>query len=246
MTTNLTAREITPRRAALFTTGEPVWALAPGEVDSFAGVAPGADAGWVSLPLRSRGGVRGALHLSFRSPRELSDAERRWLQSVVSQCALALERSLLFDDEQRLRERSERLQEMTAALSNALTRFDVAQAVVRGLGEALGAEGTSLAVVVEERDILRTLAWQGLPDELFESGADIPLENLAVIADTRRPRFRTAFSVCAAAASADRSRQVPGLHARKSAWPGFLPSAATVSAHEGRRLSCRPARGRTD
>ena len=55
---------------------------------------PGRDVGWVSLPLRSHSGVRGVLHLSFRSPRVLSDTQRRWLQAVVSQCALALERSM--------------------------------------------------------------------------------------------------------------------------------------------------------
>jgi anti-sigma regulatory factor (Ser/Thr protein kinase)/GAF domain-containing protein len=179
-----------------FASGEPVWALTPSEVRAFEGIEAGRDVGWVSLPLRSHAGVRGALHLSFRSPRELSDAERRWLQAVVSQCALALERSLLFDDEQRLRERSERLQEMTAALSNALTRSDVAEAVVRGLGEALGADGTSLGIVLEDRSVLRTLAWQGLPDELFEGGTEIPLDRDVFQAEAvsrRTPTFYASF-----------------------------------------------------
>jgi GAF domain-containing protein/anti-sigma regulatory factor (Ser/Thr protein kinase) len=179
-----------------FASGEPVWALTPSEMGALGDVEPERDAGWVSLPLLSRAGVRGALHLSFRSPRELSDPQRRWLQAVVSQCALALERSLLFDDEQRLRERSERLQEMTAALSNALTRSDVAEAVVSGLGEALDADGTSLGIVLEERAVLRTLAWKGLPDELFEGGAETPLDDDVFQAEAvsrRTPTFYASF-----------------------------------------------------
>jgi GAF domain-containing protein/anti-sigma regulatory factor (Ser/Thr protein kinase) len=179
-----------------FSSGEPVWALTPEEMASFAGVEAGRDAGWVSLPLRSRGGARGALHLSFRSPKELSEAERQWLQAVVSQCALALERSMLFDEEQRLRERSERLQEMTASLSNALTRADVAEAVVRGLGSALGAEFTSLGIVLDDRNVLRALASEGLPDEHAERQRETLLDADVPRADAvsrRTPTFYASF-----------------------------------------------------
>ena len=145
-----------------FATGEPVWALTREEMAAFTGVERGHDVGWVTLPLTTTsGGVRAVLQLVFRSDRQLSDGERRWLQVVVSQCAQALERSLLFDEEQRLREHSERLQEMTAALSNAVTRLDVAEVVVEGIEGAMGADATSLAVVQEERSLVRALAWRG-------------------------------------------------------------------------------------
>jgi len=176
--------------------GEAVWALTPEELASFTGMEPGRDVGWVSLPLRSHSGVRGVLHLSFRSPRVLSDTQRRWLQAVVSQCALALERSMLFDEEQRLRERSERLHEMTAGLSNALTRADVASVVVKGLGAALGADGTSLAIVVDDRDVLRTLAWHGFADERFEGNREVPLYGDLPAADAvsrRAPTLHSSF-----------------------------------------------------
>ena len=121
--------------------GAPVWALTAEAMADFVGAPVSEDAGWVSLPLRTSARVHGALHLAFRQTRMLGDDERRWLETVVSQCAQALERSLLFDEEQRLRERSERLQEMTAALSNALTRADVAEVVVAGVEGAIGADG---------------------------------------------------------------------------------------------------------
>ena len=150
------------------TGGKAIWALTPEDMASFTGVGRTQDRGWASVPLRTAAGVRGALHLSFRKPRILSEPERRWLQTVVSQCAQALERSRLFDVEQLLRRRSERLQSMSAALGNALTRTDVANIVVEEVGAAIGADATTLAVVVEERGLLRTLAWRGFEPDLDE------------------------------------------------------------------------------
>jgi len=156
--------------------GEPVWALTLLEMAGFSGADGLEDQGWVALPLRTAAGIRGALHLTFREPRELRDEERRWLQAVVSQCAQALERSRLFDVEQRLRQRSDRLQHMTAALSNALTRTDVAKAVVDEIGPALGASATALGIVLEDRRLVQLLAWVGYSDESVEQRREASLD----------------------------------------------------------------------
>ena len=163
--------------ARAIASGEAIWALDPEEMAGFADAVGSSDRGWAALPLRTPAGIRGALHLTFRTPRTLSMDERRWLQTVVSQCAQALERSRLFDAEQVLRLRSERLQNLTAALSNALTRADVADVAANEIGGAMGADGTALAVVSDERQILRTLAWRGFDEEslderFFESSLD--------------------------------------------------------------------------
>ncbi len=158
-------------------TGEAVWALTPDELDSFADVAAeGGDAGWVALPLTTGSGTGGALHIGFRNPRTLSEGERRWLQTIVSQCAQALERSRLFDEEQFLRTRTERLQGMTSELSQALTRSDVAEVAVEQIAEAVGAAGVALAVVAEERQLVKTLAWQGYADEHIEPWVEVSLD----------------------------------------------------------------------
>jgi serine phosphatase RsbU (regulator of sigma subunit)/anti-sigma regulatory factor (Ser/Thr protein kinase) len=158
-----------------FSSGEPVWALTAREMDAFADAVRDLDEGWVALPLRASGGVRAVLQLAFRRARQLSEGEQRWLLAVVSQSAQALERSLLFDEEQRLRERSERLQAMTAALSNAVTRVDVAEVAVDAVTGALDADAATLALVQEERGLLRTLASRGFDDAASEPGLELDL-----------------------------------------------------------------------
>ena len=176
--------------ARAIATGEAIWALMPDDMAAFRPLSGSPDRGWAALPLRTPAGVRGALHLTFRTARTLSEGERRWLQTVVSQCAQALERSRLFDAEQLQRVRSERLQDMTAALANALTRQDVADVVVREVGAAVGADAAALAVVVDERGLMRTVAWTGFDEDVLgESFFEFPLD--AVGPATRALRRRT-------------------------------------------------------
>ena len=160
--------------------GDPVWALTQDEMSTFTGVPAHTDAGWISMPLKTPAGVHGALHISLAHPRELSEGERRWLQSIVSQCALALERSQLYDEEQRLRERSERLQRATAKLSNAVTQAEVAEVVVEAAVEHADASTASLYAVSAEREVARRLAMHGVAagngaDAERQLGDDSPL-----------------------------------------------------------------------
>jgi serine phosphatase RsbU (regulator of sigma subunit)/anti-sigma regulatory factor (Ser/Thr protein kinase) len=173
--------------------GEPVWALTAEEVAAFTALQDHGDACWIALPLKTVRGVRGVLHLSFRRERRITEGERRWLQTVVSQCALALERSLIFDVEQRLRERSERLQELTAALSNALTRADVAEVVAQELPAALGADAAIVGIVLEDRHALRSLAWEGFEDAWVESRLETPLDRDTPEADAVRRHILTFY-----------------------------------------------------
>src|SRR4029078_7541911 len=79
--------------ARAIASGEPVWALSDEEISAFTDVREARAAGGVSLPLMARAGARGALHLSFRSPRSFTEEDRAWLQSMVAQCGLALQRA---------------------------------------------------------------------------------------------------------------------------------------------------------
>lgn len=171
--------------ARAISSGEPVWALTSDEMGAFTGVPDLGDAGWISIPLKTPAGIHGAVHVSLHESRELSNGDRRWLQSVVSQCALALERSQLYDEEQRLRELSERLQRATSALSTALTQLDVADVVAAAAMEGVQANGAVLFGVVEERQVVRRLTTAGVVDT-DDRPAEVPLDGDSSIARVAR------------------------------------------------------------
>ena len=132
--------------------------------------------GAVCVPLNVGTRVLGALLLCFRSPDPLPADDTALLQTLARIGAQALERSRLFDDEQRLRQRSERIQLMTESLSGSLTQRDVAEVVVDALVHVAGANAAALSIVVEERQLQRKLFWRGYEAEAQESWLEIPLE----------------------------------------------------------------------
>jgi serine phosphatase RsbU (regulator of sigma subunit)/anti-sigma regulatory factor (Ser/Thr protein kinase) len=135
--------------ARALATGQSVWALTPAEMSAFTGHSEAGASGWITLPLPTRSGARAVLHVSLREPRVVSEAERDWLQTMVALCGQALERSGIYADEQRSRLRAERLQGMTALLSNALTSTDVAKVVVDEVADAVDATTVAVAAVTE-------------------------------------------------------------------------------------------------
>jgi serine phosphatase RsbU (regulator of sigma subunit) len=54
---------------------------------------------WVGLPLTTSGTPLGALQFSFTSRRQINDEERVFLEALAGQCALALERAMLYERE---------------------------------------------------------------------------------------------------------------------------------------------------
>jgi GAF domain-containing protein/anti-sigma regulatory factor (Ser/Thr protein kinase) len=114
--------------AKAIATGEPVWALSPDDMSAFRDIRETKSAGWVTLPLTTRGGVRGALHVSFRSPRSLGPDDRSWLESMLSQCGLALERASLYEAEQTIAETLQR-----SVLPSSLPRVDGVELAARYL-----------------------------------------------------------------------------------------------------------------
>jgi serine phosphatase RsbU (regulator of sigma subunit)/anti-sigma regulatory factor (Ser/Thr protein kinase) len=161
---------------AAIRTDAAVWALDEPAISTYARVRDDAqadpDMGSVAVPFRAGRTMRGALQLSFRQLRQLDEHEQEWLLALVTQCAQALERGRLFDDEQQLRRRSERLQRMTAALSGSLTRVDVATVSVDEMRDAVGADGVAIIALEEDGRVSGTLASLGYTDEVASSWLD--------------------------------------------------------------------------
>jgi PAS domain S-box-containing protein len=54
---------------------------------------------WVGLPMTTSGNPLGALQFSFTGLRQITDEERVFLEALAGQCALALERAMLYERE---------------------------------------------------------------------------------------------------------------------------------------------------
>ena len=157
---------------------EPIWALTDETLEPFAQLraSTGDHRAWIALPLFGRNDMRGALQLAFREPPELGDEDREWLQALASQCAQAFERSRLFDEERRLRRRSELLQSLTASLSGSVTQLDVAMVTVSETVAAVDADAGAFAVVADERLRLTPLTKHGYEDEDVRPWLDVRLD----------------------------------------------------------------------
>jgi GAF domain-containing protein len=93
------------------------------------------------------------------------------VRRFADQAGLALEqleRRRAEAEAARRAEDTQRVQEVTAALTNALTSQDVAEVLVDGLREGFDADAVSVSAVVAERYVLKTLAWHGFPDDLAQ------------------------------------------------------------------------------
>jgi serine phosphatase RsbU (regulator of sigma subunit)/anti-sigma regulatory factor (Ser/Thr protein kinase) len=128
------------------------------------------------VPLGVGSRMLGAVFVGFRGRAHLGVEDTALLQTLARIGAQALERSRLFDDEQRLRRRTDRIQLTTAALSGALTQRDVAEVVVDALVQGAGADAAALSVVLEDRNVQKKLAWRGYEPEAQEGWLEIPLD----------------------------------------------------------------------
>ena len=118
-----------------------------------------------AVPLLFEGRVLGAIGLNFPQGFELGDDERAFVLNLAQQAAQALERARLFEAERRARAAAEQLQDLTAALSGALTLEQVgAVSMTRGVA-SLGADAGVLALLTPGGDELEILASLGYPPE---------------------------------------------------------------------------------
>mgnify|MGYP000044068472 FL=1 len=194
--------------------GAPVFVAGDDEVRAYeplrelAGQA--GDRAWAALPLLAGAGPRGALLFAFGEPQALQAEEREWLTALAGQCAQALDRSRLYDDERRSRRRAERLQALTAALTGSLTQQEVASVL---LGQSMPAFDVDLGQIAlyrpetneleavryigaEAGEIAPWLRYSAAADypsaEAFRSGSTLVLDRAAYV--RRYPELAPAFA----------------------------------------------------
>ncbi len=145
---------------------------------------------FVAFPFISEARARGVLGLLFEAPRTLTADELDFMNAVIAQASQAMERARLFETAERERRRAERaaelarrIQQVTAALSVAVTPGQVAGTLVRQGSAAVGADGGILAVLAEEGDQLEIVYMTGVDGQKMEPYRRFPCVRGRPIAD---------------------------------------------------------------
>ena len=118
-----------------------------------------------AVPLLFEERLLGAIGLNFPEGFELGDDERAFVLNLAQQAAQALERSRLFEAERRARAAAEQLQDLSAALAEALTVEQVAAAAMTRGVASHGAQAGVLALLTAEGGELEIAASLGYPPE---------------------------------------------------------------------------------
>jgi signal transduction histidine kinase len=142
----------------------------------------------VALPLLSDNKMLGGLTLTFAEPRRFSDEERELLSTVAHHCATALQRARLFEEHAQNTAWLTRLHAITASLSAALSKSDVARIIGEHLIETLGAVMTGILELSEdgrELILLHALNWS---DDQRTHLARFPVDTPLPLRDAVRSR----------------------------------------------------------
>ena len=146
----------------------------------------------VAIPLISSGDVLGVLRISYSGSHDFTPSERVFADTLGRFCAQALERARLFTAEKRASEiagaaqgRAERLLEVTAALSRALTPTEVAEVAIEQGLSALGVDAGLVALLNEDGTALNVVHSRGYPAPIVErwNRESIPIDRPVPIAD---------------------------------------------------------------
>ncbi len=146
-----------------------------------------AELSYACLPLVAHGRAVGGLSLVFPHARTFDDDERMFLAVLAHHAAQALERATLFEREKAAHERLERLKQLTAALSSAVTPEEVAQLATQVGTEALGVVAGAVWATDEQGD-LRLLGSHGTRGPVIQSFRHIAADSSLPAARVARER----------------------------------------------------------
>jgi serine phosphatase RsbU (regulator of sigma subunit) len=103
----------------------------------------------------------GVLHMAFRHPRTFDEADRSFMQTLARQCAQALERTNLYEQEREAREQAERLASRLRRLQTVVDATftggsldQLLEELLLRLREAVGSDTATILIVDETGDAL--------------------------------------------------------------------------------------------
>jgi serine phosphatase RsbU (regulator of sigma subunit)/anti-sigma regulatory factor (Ser/Thr protein kinase)/PAS domain-containing protein len=149
-------------------TGQPVVTSSAADLAArwpeLAAVQPGApDETTITTPLVVGDDRIGVLHVAYRMTRTVSDEELRFAQTLARQCAQALERARLYEEERDAREQAERLAARLRRLQTVIdatfasgTVDELLARLLSRLRDAVGSDTAAILILDEKAQVLVT------------------------------------------------------------------------------------------
>jgi diguanylate cyclase (GGDEF)-like protein len=122
---------------------------------------------WLGVPLLAREHVIGAVTLQSFRPRAFAEADRRFLESVAGQIAIALENARLFAEMQRRAEQMALLNDLTRAALETADLPQMLQMLADRLSELINADGCYLTLWDEARQAVIPASASGAARETY-------------------------------------------------------------------------------
>ena len=141
---------------------------------------------YVCEPLMVGERLVGTFSVGTRSRTRFLRNEIDRVRSIAAPLAFALDRRRLIRSLRQLRQRADRLQELTSALSLSATPFEVAQAVIEHTTAMFGAVGTVITRVSHNGHALEIIDARAMPQAFREEWARFPLDADAPLAEVVR------------------------------------------------------------
>jgi serine phosphatase RsbU (regulator of sigma subunit)/integral membrane sensor domain MASE1 len=140
-----------------------------------------------ALPLLTEVGTLGYLGVWWAGPREVTAAEREYLQSMAETTSRALERARLRQAERREHARVETLADLTRLLAAALTPEAIGEVVADCLCAAAGgADALCIGVISQDGRRLAWIATAGDAEQVGEQISDVPMDVPSAPTDAAR------------------------------------------------------------
>ncbi|BAY08460.1 multi-sensor hybrid histidine kinase [Calothrix sp. NIES-2098] len=148
----------------------------------------------IIVPMQAHGKTLGTLTLvAAESGRSYDRTDLALAEELARRAALAVDNARLYQQTQQTQQIAEQfanrtnvLQQITAALSQALTPQQVADVVMRQGIEAIGANAGSVALLVEQGTTLKILQAIGYPESMMNQWSSFPITGSVPLAKTAR------------------------------------------------------------
>ena len=141
---------------------------------------------YICEPLLVGDRLVGTFSVGTRSRTRFLREEVERLRSIAGPLAFALDRRRLIRSLRQLRQRADRLQELTSALSVSATPFDVAKSVIEHTTAMFGAVGTVITRLAGNGRTLQILDARAMPGQYREEWAQFPVDADVPLAEVVR------------------------------------------------------------